>query len=67
MEIKKPQILGWVDKNSVNRSEMDEKKYLKKNYPYTDALSQVAFPEHDMKKINDNPFFRISKVTPSLF
>ena len=30
---------------------MDEKKYLKKNYPYTDALSQVAFPEHDMKTI----------------
>jgi hypothetical protein len=48
-QITKPEILGWIDKNSVNKLEMETKKYLKKTYPFTEALSQVAFPEHNMK------------------
>ena len=39
MQITKPEILGWIDKNSVNKLEMETKKYLKKTYPFTEALS----------------------------
>lgn len=39
VQITKPEILGWIDKNSVNELEMEAKKYLKKTYPFTDALS----------------------------
>lgn len=38
MQITKPEILGWIDKNSVNKLEMETKKYLKKTYPFTEAL-----------------------------
>lgn len=59
MPITKPEILGWIDKSSVSESSVDVKKYLKKTYSYTDALGSIAFPEHDMKRIAEDPFFRI--------
>ena len=41
---------------------MEPKKYLKKTYPYSDALGSIAFPEHDMKRAAEDPFFRMRKL-----
>ena len=38
VQITKPEILGWIDKHSVNELKMETKKYLKKTYPFTEAL-----------------------------
>lgn len=41
---------------------MEPKKYLKKTYPYSDALGSIAFPEHDMKRVAEDPFFQMRKL-----
>jgi uncharacterized protein YqiB (DUF1249 family) len=66
LQASRPEILGWIDKNSVSELPMEPTKYLKKKYPYTKdalAMGSIAFPEHDMKRVAEDPFFRLKKLT----
>ena len=65
-----PEVIGFVHKKlcepEFQAMEFGEHlKYIKKNYPYVEALASIAFPEFDLKNLSDNDprmkFFSIKK------
>ena len=40
--VSKPELLGFIDKNSADRAEHQDISFLRKKYPFAGALGQVS-------------------------